>query len=112
IAGLRSVHALDRSNIPSCIYAHPQLASVGLTQVQAIERGYEVRVGRFPFVANGKAVALGDTDGMVKTVFDARSGELLGAHLIGPDVTELTHGFVVGRRLETTEHELMTTVFP
>ncbi len=112
IAGLTTALRLDRTNIPSCIYAQPQVASVGLTEAQAIERGRDIRVGRFPFIGNGKAVALGETEGMVKTIFDARSGELLGAHLIGPDVTELIHGFVVGRRLETTEHELMTTVFP
>ena len=88
------------------------MASVGYTEAQAKEAGHEVRVGRFPFIGNGKAIALGESEGMVKTVFDAKTGELLGAHLIGAEVTELIQGYVVGRQLETTEEDLMQTVFP
>jgi len=111
IAGLGTAHPVDRSRIPCCVYANPQLASVGLTEARAIELGHEVRIGRFPFFGNGKAVALGETEGLVKTVFDARSGELLGAHLVGPEVTELIQGYVIAKTLETTERELMQTVF-
>ncbi|MES2492106.1 MAG: dihydrolipoyl dehydrogenase [Pseudomonadota bacterium] len=105
-------HPLDRRNIPGCTYCHPQVASVGLTEAKAKEEGYDVRVGTFPFIGNGKAIALGETEGFVKTVFDAATGELLGAHMIGAEVTELIHGFVVGKTLETTEAELIQTVFP
>jgi len=105
-------HPLDRRNIPGCTYCHPQIASVGLTEAKAKEAGYEVRVGSFPFIGNGKAIALGEPEGLVKTVFDAKTGELLGAHMIGAEVTELIQGFVVGKTLETTEAELMQTVFP
>ena len=111
IAG-QKVHAFDTSNIPGCTYCHPQVASVGLTEAKAKEVGHTVKVGRFPFVGNGKAIALGDDQGLVKTVFDAKTGELLGAHMIGSEVTELIQGYVVGRQLETTEAELMHTVFP
>ncbi|MEI6986524.1 MAG: dihydrolipoyl dehydrogenase [Rhodospirillaceae bacterium] len=111
IAGLPDVHPLDVRNIPGCTYAHPQVASVGLTEARAKENGYAIKVGRFPFMANGKAVALGEPEGMVKTVFDAATGELLGAHMIGTEVTELIQGYVVGRTLEATEAELMHTVF-
>jgi len=111
IAG-QKVHAFDKSNIPGCTYCHPQVASVGLTEAKAKEAGHKVKVGRFPFVGNGKAIALGDDQGLVKTVFDAKTGELLGAHMIGAEVTELIQGYVVGRQLETTEAELMHTVFP
>lgn len=111
IAG-HDVHAFDKSNIPGCTYCHPQVASVGLTEAKAKEAGHEVKVGRFPFVGNGKAIALGDDQGLVKTVFDAKTGELLGAHMIGAEVTELIQGYVVARQLETTEAELMHTVFP
>jgi len=111
IAG-NAVHAFDTSNIPGCTYCHPQIASVGLTEAKAKEAGHEVNVGRFPFIGNGKAIALGDDQGLVKTVFDARTGELLGAHMIGSEVTELIQGYVVARQLETTEAELMHTVFP
>ena len=104
-------HPLDRRNIPGCTYCHPQIASVGMTEAKAREAGHEVKVGNFPFVGNGKAIALGESDGFVKTVFDARTGELLGAHMIGAEVTEMIQGFVVGRTLETTEAELMQTVF-
>ncbi|WP_342362428.1 dihydrolipoyl dehydrogenase [Terrarubrum flagellatum] len=105
-------HAMDKLMIPGCTYCHPQVASVGLTEKKAKELGKEIKVGRFPFVGNGKAVALGEPDGLVKTVFDAKTGQLLGAHLIGAEVTELIQGFVVAMNLETTEEELMATVFP
>ena len=104
-------HPLDRANIPGCTYCHPQIASVGLTEAQAKESGREVRVGNFPFIGNGKAIALGEAEGFIKTVFDAATGELLGAHMIGAEVTELIQGFTVGKVLETTEAELMQTVF-
>jgi dihydrolipoamide dehydrogenase len=105
-------HAMDRNNIPGCTYCHPQIASVGLTEARAKEAGYEVRAGMFPFIGNGKAIALGESEGFVKTVFDAKTGELLGAHMIGAEVTEMIQGYVVGKTLETTEVELMNTVFP
>ena len=105
-------HALDRGNIPGCTYCHPQIASVGLTEARAKEAGYEVKVGTFPFIGNGKAIALGEAEGFIKTVFDARTGELLGAHMIGAEVTELIQGYVVGKQLETTEAELIQTIFP
>ena len=105
-------HPLDRRNIPGCTYCHPQIASVGLTEAKAREAGYEVKVGSFPFIGNGKAIALGEPEGLVKTVFDAKTGELLGAHMIGAEVTELIQGFVVGKTLETTEAELIQTIFP
>lgn len=105
-------HPMDKDMIPGCTYCHPQIASVGLTEAKAKAAGYELKVGRFPFVANGKAVALGDDQGLAKTIFDAKTGKLLGAHLIGPEVTELIQGFVVAMNLETTEEELMHTVFP
>ncbi len=105
-------HAMDKRNIPGCTYCHPQIASVGLTEAKAKEAGYTLKVGNFPFIGNGKAIALGEPEGFVKTVFDAKTGELLGAHMIGAEVTELIQGYVVGKTLETTEAELMTTVFP
>ncbi|MFK4004354.1 dihydrolipoyl dehydrogenase [Qipengyuania sp. NPDC077563] len=105
-------HPLDRNNIPGCTYCHPQIASVGLTEAKAKEAGYEVKAGTFPFIGNGKAIALGEAEGFVKTVFDAKTGELLGAHMVGAEVTEMIQGFVVGKTLETTEAELMQTVFP
>ena len=105
-------HAMDRRNLPGCTYCHPQVASVGLTEAKAKEAGYTVRAGTFPFIGNGKAIALGEADGFIKTVFDAKTGELLGAHMVGAEVTELIHGYVVGKTLETTEAELMATVFP
>ena len=111
IAGL-DVHAFETGNIPGCTYCHPQIASVGLTEAKAKEAGHEVKVGRFPFVGNGKAIALGDDQGLVKTVFDAKTGELLGAHMVGAEVTELIQGYAIARQLETTEAELMHTVFP
>ncbi|MBS0256044.1 MAG: dihydrolipoyl dehydrogenase [Proteobacteria bacterium] len=105
-------HPLDRRNIPGCTYCHPQVASVGLTEAKAKEAGYTVKVGNFPFIGNGKAIALGEAEGFIKTVFDAKTGELLGAHMIGAEVTELIQGYVVSKTLETTEAELMNTVFP
>ncbi len=111
IAGL-NVHAMDKAKIPGCTYCHPQVASVGLTENAAKQAGRQIRVGRFPFIGNGKAIALGEPDGLVKTVFDAATGELLGAHMVGAEVTELIQGFVVAMNLETTEEELMHTIFP
>ncbi len=105
-------HPVKPEAIAGCTYCHPQVASLGLTEAKAKERGHEVKVGRFPFIGNGKAIALGEPEGMVKTVFDAKTGELLGAHMVGAEVTELIQGYVVGRTLETTEAELMHTVFP
>ena len=105
-------HPVKPESIAGCTYCTPQVASVGYTEAQAKEAGHEVRVGRFPFIGNGKAIALGESEGMVKTVFDAKTGELLGAHMIGAEVTELIQGYVVGRQLETTEEDLMQTVFP
>jgi dihydrolipoamide dehydrogenase len=105
-------HPLDRRNIPGCTYCHPQIASVGMTEAKAKEAGHEVKAGTFPFIGNGKAIALGEAEGFVKTVFDAKTGELLGAHMIGAEVTEMIQGYVVGKTLETTEVELMHSVFP
>ena len=105
-------HAMDPRNIPGCTYCHPQIASVGLTEAKAREAGYVVKVGKFPFIGNGKAIALGEAEGFIKTIFDEATGELLGAHMIGAEVTELIQGYVVGKTLETTERELMDTVFP
>ncbi|KJS44258.1 MAG: dihydrolipoamide dehydrogenase [Roseovarius sp. BRH_c41] len=105
-------HPVKPESIAGCTYCHPQVASVGLTEAKAKDAGYSVKVGRFPFIGNGKAIALGEAEGMVKTVFDAKTGELLGAHMIGAEVTELIQGYVVGRQLETTEEDLMNTVFP
>ena len=107
-----SPHAVKAESIAGCTYCTPQVASVGHTEAQARDAGYEIRVGRFPFMGNGKAIALGEVEGMVKTVFNAKTGELLGAHMIGAEVTELIQGYVVGRQLETTEEDLMQTVFP
>jgi dihydrolipoamide dehydrogenase len=111
IKGLH-VHPMDKLKIPGCTYCHPQIASVGLTEAKAKDAGYELKVGRFPFMGNGKAIALGEPDGLVKTIFDAKTGKLIGAHMIGAEVTELIQGFVVAMGLETTEEELMHTVFP
>lgn len=105
-------HAVKPESIAGCTYCYPQVASVGYTEAKAKELGYDVKVGRFPFIGNGKAIALGEAEGMVKTVFDAKTGELLGAHMVGAEVTELIQGYVVGRQLETTEEDLMNTVFP
>jgi dihydrolipoamide dehydrogenase len=112
IAGLNHVHPMVKTNIPGCTYCMPQVASVGLTEKAAKEQGYKIKVGRFPFMGNGKAIALGEPEGLVKTIFDEKTGELLGAHMIGAEVTELIQGYVVGKTLETTEAELMHTIFP
>ncbi len=112
IAGAKGVHPLNKTNIPGCTYSLPQIASVGLTEAKAKEQGIDIKVGRFPFRANGKAQALGESEGLVKTIFNAKTGELLGAHMIGAEVTELIQGFVVAKTLETTEAELMHTIFP
>ncbi|WP_417773261.1 dihydrolipoyl dehydrogenase [Stappia sp.] len=112
IAGLPNVHAMDKGKIPGCTYCNPQVASVGLTEAKAKEAGREIRVGRYSFNANGKAIALGEDQGMIKTIFDKKTGELLGAHMVGAEVTELIQGFVVAMNLETTEEELMHTIFP
>ena len=111
IAGLHP-HPLEKTKIPGCTYCHPQVASVGLTEKAAKEAGHEIKVGRFPFIGNGKAIALGESDGLIKTIFDAKTGQLLGAHMVGAEVTELIQGYVVAMGLETTEEELMHTVFP
>ena len=105
-------HAVDPNSIAGCTYCHPQIASVGMTEAQAKDAGLDIKVGRFPFIGNGKAIALGEPEGMIKTIFDAKSGELLGAHMVGAEVTELIQGYIVGRKLETTEQDLMETVFP
>jgi dihydrolipoamide dehydrogenase len=112
IAGVDGLHPLDTSNIPGCTYCWPQVASIGMTEQKAKEEGREVRIGRFPYQGNGKAIALGETDGLIKTIFDAKTGELLGAHMIGAEVTELIQGYGVAKTLETTEAELMHTIFP
>jgi dihydrolipoamide dehydrogenase len=112
VAGRNNVHPVRPDQIAGCTYCHPQVASVGLTEEKARAAGHDIKVGRFPFIGNGKAIALGEPEGMVKTVFDAKTGELLGAHMVGAEVTELIQGYVVGRTLETTEEDLMNTVFP
>jgi len=112
IAGAPNAHPMDKGNIPGCTYSRPQVASVGLTEAAAKAAGHSVRVGRFPFIGNGKAIALGEAEGLMKTVFDAQSGALLGAHMIGAEVTELIQGFVIARQCEATEAELMATIFP
>lgn len=112
ITGQKDVHPMKKENIPGCTYCTPQVASVGLTESKAKEAGHSVKVGRFPFMGNGKAIALGEPEGLVKTVFDAKTGELLGAHMIGAEVTELIQGFVIGKTAELTEAEFMHTVFP
>ena len=107
----QSPHPLNKARIPGCTYSHPQIASIGLSEAAAAATG-EIRVGRFPLLANGKAIAINDSEGLVKTIFDAATGELLGAHMIGPGVTEMIQGFAVAIGLETTEQELMATIFP
>jgi len=104
-------HAMDAKNIPGCTYCHPQVASVGLTEAKAKDAGYEIKVGRFPFMGNGKAIALGEAEGFVKTVFDAKTGELLGAHMVGAEVTELIQGYTIGKTAELVEADFMNTVF-
>ncbi len=112
IAGIDGVHSLDTSHIPGCTYCRPQVASIGMTEMAAKDAGIEVKIGRFPYMGNGKAIALGEPEGLIKTVFDANTGELLGAHMIGAEVTELIQGYAIARTLEATEADLMNTVFP
>jgi len=112
IAGLNDVHPMDVNNIPGCTYCRPQVASVGLTEARAKALGHEVKVGHFPFIGNGKAIAMGEPEGMVKTVFDAKTGELLGAHMVGAEVTEMIQGYTIARTMEATEAELINTIFP
>ena len=112
IAGVKGVHPMNTGNIPGCTYCYPQVASVGMTDAAAKAAGREIRVGKFPFIGNGKAIALGEPEGLIKTIFDAKTGELLGAHMVGAEVTEMIQGYAIGRTLETTEAELMHTVFP
>jgi dihydrolipoamide dehydrogenase len=112
IAGVKGVHPLNVNNVPGCTYCSPQVASVGLTEAKAKAAGHDVKIGRFPFIGNGKAIALGEPEGLVKTVFDAKTGELLGAHMIGAEVTEMIQGYTIARTLEATEAEMMHTIFP
>ncbi len=112
IAGVKGVHPLDVSKVPGCTYCWPQVASVGMTEAKAKATGRKIKVGRFPFIGNGKAIALGDSEGLVKTVFDAETGELLGAHMIGAEVTELIQGYTIARALEATDADLAVTIFP
>jgi dihydrolipoamide dehydrogenase len=112
IAGVKGLQPMETGNIPGCTYSRPQVASVGMTEAKAKEAGHKVKVGKFPFIGNGKAIALGEAEGFIKTVFDAETGELLGAHMVGAEVTELIQGYVIARELETTEAELMHTIFP
>jgi len=112
IAGVNGVHPMKTENIPGCTYCQPQVASIGLTEAAAKAKGLQLKVGKFPFIGNGKAIALGEPEGFIKTIFDAKTGELLGAHMIGAEVTELIQGYSVAKTLETTEAELMATVFP
>ncbi len=112
IAGVKGVHPMKTENIPGCTYCQPQVASIGMTEAAAKAKGLQIKVGKFPFIGNGKAIALGEPEGFIKTVFDAKTGELLGAHMIGAEVTELIQGYSIAKTLETTEAELMATVFP
>jgi dihydrolipoamide dehydrogenase len=112
IAGVEGVHPLEVLNIPGCTYCRPQVASVGLTEAAAKQAGHELKIGRFPFIGNGKAIAMGEPEGLVKTIFDAKTGELLGAHMVGPEVTELIQGYTIAKTMETTEAELMHSIFP
>ena len=112
IANQPDVHPVDIDNIPGCTYSRPQIASVGMTEAKAKAAGHDVRVGRFPFIGNGKAIAMGEPEGMVKVVFDRKTGAMLGAHMIGAEVTEMIQGYAIARTLETTEQELIHTVFP
>ena len=112
IAGLKGLHPMKTANIPGCTYCRPQVASVGLTEAAAKDKGYELKIGRFPFMGNGKAIALGEPEGLVKTIFDAKTGELLGAHMVGAEVTEMIQGYVIGKTMEATEQDFMHTIFP
>lgn len=112
IKGLKTAHPMKKDNIPGCTYSYPQIASVGLTEEVAKARGGDIKVGRFPYMANGKAIAMGETEGLIKTIFDGKTGELLGAHMIGAEVTELIQGFCLAKTMEATEQEIMNTIFP
>lgn len=112
IAGVKNLHPLKLENIPGCTYSYPQIASIGLAEKKARETQRDIKIGRFPFLANGKAIAMGETEGMIKTIFDAKTGELLGAHMIGAEVTELIQGYAIGKTLEATEADFMHTIFP
>ncbi|MDC1134409.1 dihydrolipoyl dehydrogenase [Alphaproteobacteria bacterium] len=112
IAGHKNLIAIDKSSIPGCTYCRPQVASIGLTEKNANKQNINIKVGKFPFVGNGKAIALGDSEGLIKTIFNKDTGELIGAHMVGPEVTELIQGFCIAKKLETTEYELMHTIFP
>jgi dihydrolipoamide dehydrogenase len=112
IAGVKGVHPLNASNVAGCTYCWPQVASIGMTEAKAKESGRKIKVGRFPFIGNGKAIALGEAEGLVKTVFDAETGELLGAHMVGAEVTELIQGYAIAKSGELTDHELAHTIFP
>jgi len=111
IAGIKKLHPINKLNIPGCTYSMPQIASIGLTEKQAKEKGLSIKVGKFPFMANGKAIALGETDGLIKTIFDSKTGELLGAHMIGAEVTEMIQGFAIHKTMEGTEEDLFNTIF-
>jgi dihydrolipoamide dehydrogenase len=111
IAG-QKVHAIESRSIAGCTYCTPQIASVGLTEEEAKKKGLKIKIGRFPFIGNGKAIALGEEEGLIKTIFDSETGELLGAHMVGAEVTELIQGYVLGQKLETTEEDLISTIFP
>jgi dihydrolipoamide dehydrogenase len=111
IAGKKNLHTMDKSNIPGCTYSMPQIASIGMTEKQALDSGLKIKVGRFPFMANGKAIAMGETEGLIKTIFDEKTGELLGAHMIGAEVTEMIQGFSIHKGLEGTEEDLFNSIF-
>jgi dihydrolipoamide dehydrogenase len=112
IAGHKNLRPIDKNSIPGCTYCRPQVASIGLTEKNAMSQNINIKVGKFPFIGNGKAIALGDSEGMIKTIFNKDTGELIGAHMVGPEVTELIQGFSIAKKLETTEQELMHTIFP
>ncbi len=112
LAGRTDVHSIDKNNIPGCTYSYPQVASVGLSEDAAKQEGYDIKVGRFPFIGNGKAIALGEPEGLVKVIFDAKNGALLGAHMVGAEVTEMIQGYVIGKNVEITEEDFMNTIFP
>ena len=112
IAGHKNIRPIDKNSIPGCTYCRPQVASIGLTEKNAMSQKLNIKVGKFPFIGNGKAIALGDSEGMIKTIFNKDTGELIGAHMVGPEVTELIQGFSIAKKLETTEQELMHTIFP
>jgi len=112
IAGHKNLKPIDKTSIPGCTYSRPQVASIGMTEEQARSSNLNLKIGKFPFIGNGKAIALGESEGLIKTIFDKDTGELIGAHMVGPEVTELIQGFSIAKKLETTEYELMHTIFP